>query len=144
MRYVLIDRITDIVPWQSATGLKCVALAEDYFVDHFPERPVMPGVLIVEALNQLCVWLIAASSDFRQTGTLASIRSAKFKKFVTPGTQLQLRVAITQPIESRLHIDGQARVEGKVVTQVQMDVVCEVTAHGDDGASQRQRFRNLL
>ena len=144
MRYVLIDRITDIVPWQSATGLKCVTLAEDYFVDHFPERPVMPGVLIVEALNQLCVWLIAASSDFRQTGMLASIRSAKFKKFVTPGTQLQLRVAITQPIESRLHIDGQARVEGKVVTQVQMDVVCEVTAHGDDGASQRQRFRNLL
>lgn len=144
MRYLLIDRITDIVPWQSATGLKCVALAEDYFIDHFPERPVMPGVLIVEALNQLCAWLIAASSDFRQTGMLASIRSAKFKKFVTPGTQLHLRVTITQPIESRLHVDGQARVEGKVVAQVLMDVVCEIAAHGDDGAFQRQRFRNLL
>lgn len=104
MRYLLIDRIIEIVPWRSAAGLKSVALAEDFFADHFPERPVMPGVLMIEALAQLSSWLIAASTDFRQGARIASIGSAKFRKFVSPGTQLRLSVTLKECDAERIQV----------------------------------------
>lgn len=143
MRYILIDRITDIVPWQTAAGVKSVALGEDFFVDHFPEQPVMPGVMIVEALQQLCSWLIAFSSDFRERGTLVAINTAKFKKFVSPGDRLQLRVELRPMSDERLHADGIVSAEGKVAAQVDMVIARRTVLLDHDATHLRNRFLSL-
>ena len=94
MRYVLLDKITSLEPPESATGVKCVSLADDVFVDHFPGHPVMPGTLIIEALAQLGGVLVEAT--LRQRGRsdlhalLTMVDKAKFKKMVRPGDRLEL------------------------------------------------------
>lgn len=150
MRYLLIDRITQVVPWKSAAGLKSVALAEDFFTDHFPERPVMPGVLMIEALAQLSNWLIAASTDFRQGARIASIGNAKFRKFVSPGTQLRLSVAIEESGADeeqgaeRIKVAGRVSAEGLTVTQAELFIVRDSLLEQAESARQRQLFRALL
>lgn len=144
MRYLLIDRIIEIVPWRSAAGLKSVALAEDFFADHFPERPVMPGVLMIEALAQLSSWLIAASTDFRQGARIASIGSAKFRKFVSPGTQLRLSVTLKECDAERIQVAGCVSAEGLTVTQAELFIVRESLLARAESARQRQHFRALL
>lgn len=144
MRYLLIDRITEVVPWQSATGLKGVALGEDFFADHFPERPVMPGVLMIEALAQLSGWLIAASTSFRQSARVVSIGQAKFRKFVSPGTQLQLRVTLAQSTTERIRVDGCVSAEGLTVTQAEIFVEREILLARAQWSRQRQCFQALF
>ncbi len=66
MRFLLVDRIDDVEKDRSIRGSKLAAMSEDYFEWHFPERPIVPGVLILEACAQLAGWLEAASSDFER------------------------------------------------------------------------------
>ena len=66
MRFVLIDRIQEIVPGQSLTAVKNLSLAEEYLADHFPGFPVMPGVLMLEAMTQSAAWLVRSTEDFKQ------------------------------------------------------------------------------
>ena len=78
--FLLIDTIEDLVPGVKATGKKCITYNEPQFAGHFPQEPIMPGVLIIEALAQ--------------TGAVASINNAKFKNKVVPGDTLTLEVEI--------------------------------------------------
>jgi 3-hydroxyacyl-[acyl-carrier-protein] dehydratase len=93
---LMVDRIIDVVPNERATGIKNVSMNEWYFQGHFPEKPVMPGVLIVEALAQTAGALVMKSQGIGQVGRLVyfmSIEEAKFRKPVLPGDVLQLRVS---------------------------------------------------
>lgn len=144
MRYLLIDRITQLVPWKSAAGLKSVSLAEDFFVDHFPERPVMPGVLMIEALAQLSNWLVASSSSFRQGARVVSIGNAKFRKFVSPGTQLHLNVTIEEAVAERIQVAGRVSAQEQTVTQAQFLIVRADLLEQDESIRQRQLFRALI
>ncbi|MEI8295243.1 MAG: 3-hydroxyacyl-ACP dehydratase FabZ [Alphaproteobacteria bacterium] len=92
---LLVDRIIDFVPNESATGLKNVSINEWYFQGHFPQHPVMPGVLIIEAMAQTAGAVVMKSLDLAASGRLVyfmSIEGAKFRKPVVPGDILQLKV----------------------------------------------------
>jgi 3-hydroxyacyl-[acyl-carrier-protein] dehydratase len=91
--FLLVDRLIDVVPGESATGIKNVTANEPHFQGHFPSRPVMPGVLIVEAMAQTAAVIVVASLGGSAEGKLVyfmTIENARFRKPVEPGDQLKL------------------------------------------------------
>lgn len=120
MRFVLIDRILELTPGESLTAVKNLTLAEEYLADHFPGFPVMPGVLMLEALTQAGAWLIRETEDFAHSViVLKSAKTIKYGSFVEPGRQLQIRVQIVEhgPTETSFKgegvIDDQVMVKGR-------------------------------
>ena len=92
--FLMIDKLVDVVPGESATGIKNVTSNEPHFVGHFPNRPVMPGVLIVEAMAQTAAVIVVAFLGQSAEGKLVyfmSIDNARFRKPVEPGDQLLLK-----------------------------------------------------
>lgn len=93
--FLLIDTIEELVPGVKATGKKCVTYNEPHFAGHFPQEPVMPGVLIVEALAQTgAVAILSKPENKGKIAYFASINNAKFKNKVVPGDTLTLEVEI--------------------------------------------------
>jgi 3-hydroxyacyl-[acyl-carrier-protein] dehydratase len=93
MKFVLLDRITALEPDRSIVTQKALSLAEEYLADHFPTFPVMPGVLMLEAMVQSAAWLVRASTDFAASlVTLEEARNVTYKSFVSPGRVLELRI----------------------------------------------------
>ncbi len=94
MRYLLIDHITEWKSGEFIKGIKNVSMSEDFLEFHFPKNPIMPGVLLLEALTQLTGWLEAASSDFRNWFLLNRVRKSNFYGFAFPGDQVELEVQL--------------------------------------------------
>ena len=93
--FLLVDYIEDYEPGEFATGYKCVTFREDFFRGHFPQEPVMPGVLIIEALAQTgAVAILSKPENKGKIAYFASINNAKFKNKVVPGDTLTLEVEI--------------------------------------------------
>src|SRR5271165_2764129 len=120
MRFVLIDRILDIQKGESLHAVKNLSLAEEYLSDHFPGFPVMPGVLMLEALTQAGAWLIRDVEDFAHSViVLKQAKTIKYGSFVEPGRQLELRVEMTSnhardcAFKGVGMIDGQEMVKGR-------------------------------
>ncbi|MCK6456147.1 MAG: beta-hydroxyacyl-ACP dehydratase [Phycisphaerae bacterium] len=93
MKFVLLDRIIAMEPGRRIVAQKALTLAEEYLADHFPTFPVMPGVLMLEAMVQSAAWLVRASQDF--TSSMVVLEEAKnvtYKSFVSPGRVLELRL----------------------------------------------------
>ncbi len=98
--FVMVDRVTEILPGKSIRGHKCVSINEPWFPGHFPQRPIMPGVLILECLAQIGGILAYASDPFDPTTNLMfflGIDKAKFRHTVTPGDRLDLHVDRAPP-----------------------------------------------
>ena len=120
--FLLVDKITECVPGEMARGIKCVTANEMQFLGHFPGNPVMPGVLIIEALAQ--TGAIAALSLPENKGKIAlfgGIRSARFKARVEPGDVLELECHMTKMKGSVGIGSATATVDGKVAA------TCELT-----------------
>jgi 3-hydroxyacyl-[acyl-carrier-protein] dehydratase len=119
MRFVLVDEIERFDVGRRAEGYKRISREEDYFVDHFPGYPLVPGVLIVESLAQLGGRLVDASvraaSGRRVLPMLARIESAKFFQPVRPGDRLDLEVDLTALGDDIARVAGIARVGGRKV-----------------------------
>lgn len=118
--FLLIDRVTEIVPETSAVGIKNVTINEPYFQGHFPAEPIMPGVLIVEAMAQTAGVLVIASMEQRSEGRLVyfmTIDNARFRKPVVPGDRLKIHVDKVQSRGTVWKFKGEAKVEGKVVAE---------------------------
>ena len=114
MRFVLIDRILELQPGQSLVAVKNLSLAEEYLADHFPGFPVMPGVLMLEALTQAGAWLVRESEDFAHSIiTLKQARTIKYRSFVEPGRQLQLRVQILKHGDRETTLQGEGVIDGQ-------------------------------
>ncbi len=94
MRYLLIDHITEWKSGEIIKGIKNVAMSEDFLEFHFPGNPIMPGVLLLEALAQLTGWLEAASSDFKNWFLINKVRKGSFYGFALPGDQVELEVQV--------------------------------------------------
>jgi 3-hydroxyacyl-[acyl-carrier-protein] dehydratase len=124
MRFLLVDRITELESGKHASGLKNVTLSEDFFTHHFPQHPVMPGALIVECLVQLADWLIREHRGFEYAGLPASFESVKFHRLVHPGDQLQLKVEVVEAGDKSYRLRGNAHCEQQVValTRFTMDL----------------------
>ena len=98
--FLLIDKVTDIIFNESVTGLKSVTFNEPFFPGHFPERPVMPGVLILESMAQTAACLVSYQDTSLSLNNLVfftGIEKAKFRKPVTPGNELILKVNLQHP-----------------------------------------------
>jgi 3-hydroxyacyl-[acyl-carrier-protein] dehydratase len=97
MKFVLIDQITDMVPGQRISAVKALSLAEEYLADHFPSFPVLPGVLMIEALTQASAWLVRQTEDFSHSiVVLSEVRNVTYKSFVVPGRIFQVDVEAKQ------------------------------------------------
>ena len=123
MRYLLLDRITLLRP-PSAAAVKCVSLADDCFVDHFPGHPVLPGALLLESLAQLGGVLVEAA--LREQGRsdlhalLSMVDRARFRQLVRPGDRLELTAQALAAREEGGQVRGEARVEGKLVAEAEL------------------------
>ncbi len=119
---LLVDRVEELIPDQSITAIKAVTMNEQFFQGHFPGRPIMPGVLIVEALAQAAGVLAVESLGLAGSGKLVyfmAIEGAKFRAPVEPGCLLQLDVEFVQKRSSVCKFAGRASVDGKLAAEAQ-------------------------
>ena len=117
---LLVDRVEELVPNQRIRAIKAVTINEGFFVGHFPGRPIMPGVLIVEALAQAAGVLAVESLDLAGSGKLVyfmAIENAKFRAPVEPGVLLSLEVEMLQARAKVCKFAGKAMVDGKLAAE---------------------------
>ena len=122
--FLLLDRVLSIELGKEIVAIKNVTINEPFFPGHFPYHPVMPGVLIVEAMAQAAAVLSFKTTDLRPTEDsvyyFAGIDNARFKKPVMPGDRLELRVTIDRMIRGIGKYKGQALVDGEVVAEAEL------------------------
>ena len=112
--FLLIDRVQDVVPETSATGIKNVTINEPFFPGHFPDKPIMPGVLIIESMAQTAAVLVVSGMGKETEDKLVyfmSVESARFRKPVIPGDRLKIKVNKKQTRGNVWKFDGQAYVQ---------------------------------
>jgi len=124
MRFSLIDRIDELEPGVRIVAVKALSLAEEYLADHFPGFPVMPGVLMLEAMTEAGAWLVRASEDFAHSMVvLKEAKAVKYGHFVEPGQTLQVIAEVTGQTErettlkTRGSVDGRTTVGAKLVLE---------------------------
>jgi len=115
--FLLVDRIIDLQPGKSITGIKNVTFNEPFFQGHFPGQPIMPGVLIIEAMAQVAGIAAFSSGMEGKAVYFMSIEKAKFRRPVVPGDQLRLEIKVLQQRGNVWKFSGAATVEGKLVSE---------------------------
>jgi 3-hydroxyacyl-[acyl-carrier-protein] dehydratase len=122
--FVLVDRVVSLELGKEIVAIKNVSVNEPYFPGHFPYHPVMPGVLIIEAMAQAAAILSFKTMDTKPSDDsvyyFAGIDSARFKKPVSPGDQIILNVKIDRILKGIWKYSGTASVDGSVVAEAQM------------------------
>jgi len=115
MRFSQIDRITQLVDGESLQAIKCLSLAEGYLKDHFPRCPLMPGVVMLEAMFQASMWLLRATDRFQHPMVaLRGARNIRFRELVEPGDSLTIETKLTKLDENR----GEFTASGSIGEQV--------------------------
>ncbi len=118
--FLMIDRVTEIIPWKSAIGIKSVSVNEPHFQGHFPRRKIMPGVLIIEAMAQTAAVLVVETLGAEAEGKLVyfiAVDNARFRKPVVPGDSLRIHVAVRQNRGKVWKFECEARVDGVLTSE---------------------------
>jgi len=118
--FLLVDRVVDIVNGESAVGIKNVTINEGFFQGHFPGRPVMPGVLLIESMAQTAAVLVVRTlgdEAARRLVYFMSIDDARFRRPVTPGDQVKVHVTVLQGRRNVWRFSAEAKVDGVVVAE---------------------------
>ena len=119
--FLLVDRVIELEPEKRVVGVKCVTMNEPFFAGHFPGHPVMPGVLILEALAQTAALMTLGSmSEEARAGKVIyfmAIDGARFRKPVVPGDRLELHCQMLRNKGSLMKVKGEARVDGQLVAE---------------------------
>src|SRR5919197_5083522 len=122
MRFNLVDRIVEVEPGRVLRAVKNLTLGEEYLADHFPTFPVMPGVLLLEALVEAGAWLLRVTDEFAwSVVVLREVRNVKYGTFVEPGRQLVLTVDLQErdgnlvTFKGKGEVDGQSAVSARLV-----------------------------
>ena len=130
---LLVDRVIAVTPGESLTAVKNVSVNESFFEGHFPGNPIMPGVLLIEAMAQACGILGFLSAGRTPADgsvyLLASVEKARFRRLVVPGDQLHMQVRIISSHRNIHRFACQALVDGQVATDVTL-LIAEQTATG--------------
>jgi 3-hydroxyacyl-[acyl-carrier-protein] dehydratase len=122
--FLLVDRVTELETGKRIVALKCVTMNEPFFTGHFPGTPVMPGVLIIEALAQTAALLaLSGMTEAERKGKVTyfmGIDGARFRKPVVPGDRLELAVEVVKAKGAVLKVKGEAKVDGQVVAEAEI------------------------
>lgn len=121
MRFSLIDRIDELEPGNKIAAVKSLSMAEEYLADHFPGFPVMPGVLMLEAMTQAGAWLVRASEDFAHSMVvLKEARAVKYGQFVEPGQTLLVTAEIVSQTDRETTLKTKGTVEGRTTVRAKL------------------------
>ncbi len=122
--FIMIDRVLDVEPGKHAVSIKNVSGNEEFFQGHFPEKPVMPGALILEAMAQTAIILFASAKKKRETDREAiyyfgSVK-ARFLHPVVPGDQLKIKVVNVKTLSTGAYVSAEGVVDGKKVAEAEL------------------------
>jgi 3-hydroxyacyl-[acyl-carrier-protein] dehydratase len=125
MKFHLVDRIESIQPGRRIVTVKALSLAEEYLADHFPAFPVMPGVLMLEAMVQAAAWLTRVRQDFAKSMiVLRAARNIRYASFVAPGEVLRCEVEAVEIGEALAKFKGAGTVEGRQAVSGRLELDC--------------------
>ncbi len=127
--FLLVDKVRDIVPNNSAVGIKNVTMNEPQFTGHFPGMPIFPGVQIIEALAQTAAVLVGVSHDLADKGVkvyFMGIDGAKFRRKVVPGDVLELKVTVKRGGGKVWKFEGRAEVEGELAAEAEFTAMMDL------------------
>lgn len=132
--FLLVDAVEEIVPRHSATGVKNVTINEPFFQGHFPAKPLMPGVLIVEAMAQTASVLISLSMDLGDKDPLVyfmTVDKGRFRRPVVPGDVLRLHTTVNRSRAMVWKFDGVATVDGDRVAEATFSAMVDIGGQAD-------------
>ena len=122
--FLLLDRVIELEPGKRAVGLKAVTANEPQFTGHFPGRPIMPGVLMVEALAQTAAVAVMTLDEYRgKLGLFAGIDDCRFRRMVLPGDTLVLKVEVEKLRGMFGRVRGVASVDGEVAVEATLSII---------------------
>ena len=125
MRFSLIDRITEFEPCVRITAVKTLTMTEEYLADHFPHFPVMPGVLMLEALTQTGAWLVRVSEDFAHSiVVLRQANNVKYGQFVEPGQTLTITAEVLKFDDGEVKLKAYGTVGGRIIVSARLALSC--------------------
>ena len=128
--FLLVDKVRDIVPGQGAVGLKAVTFNEPHFQGHFPDQPIMPGVLIIEALAQTAAVLVGVERGVETALSIffATVDKAKFRRPVVPGDMLELHIEVLRSGSRVGKFAGRAMVDGQLAAEAEFSAMLNAPA----------------
>jgi 3-hydroxyacyl-[acyl-carrier-protein] dehydratase len=122
--FLMVDRVTEIIGFESIKGYKNITINEHMFQGHFPKAPVFPGVLILEALAQLgAILILRKFPPERRMAYFTGIEKVRFKRVVVPGDRLDMEVKIVRDRETFVVMEGKALVDGQLAAQGTMSSI---------------------
>jgi 3-hydroxyacyl-[acyl-carrier-protein] dehydratase len=125
MRFVLIDRIVELQPGVKITAVKTLTMAEEYLADHFPHFPVIPGVLMLEAMTQASAWLVRASEDFAHSMVqLKAASNVKYGQFLEPGQTLVVEAELLSLDDKEAKLKARGTVDGRLTVSARLVLAC--------------------
>lgn len=143
MRFSQLDKITALEKGKSIHAVKCLALSEEYLQDHFPRFPVMPGVLMLEAMFQASSWLVRASTKFAYSSVaLRETKSLNFQGFVQPGNSLDVVAEIKSVEENVFNLKVSGSINGEKATKGRLIVEAYNLAERDGVDEAIDRYMN--